>query len=145
MMKMRAQPRRRSAARSTGSRSATRRASSRGWLSRVAFRNEPGSCCSATSLRGGCDSSLLLQQLEDGALLLEHLQLLDVDRMKRRQRQVVLLGPRVLSFGNHVLPDDDDGQEHKLQEGLADQNAERCQERVACEDRDGAADCDQSE
>src|SRR5207247_7029535 len=69
----------------------------------------------------------LLQELQDGtlllehlALLLEHLQLLDVDRVERRQRDVIGLGTRVLARRDDVLADDDDREQNELQERLAE-------------------------
>ena len=80
----------------------------------------------ARSRRGRPPKVALLDQVQDRtllvehlALLLQHLQLLDVDRVQRRQGDVVGLGSGVLTRRDHVLPDDDDRQQHQLQERLA--------------------------
>src|SRR2546429_1331194 len=148
MTKIREQSRMRVAARAAES-SPNSLASSRGWLSSVAFRYAPGSWGSATRFHRRHRDSLLLDQVQDLplllqhlALLLEHLELLDVDGMQRRQGDVIGLGAGVLAGRDHVLADDDDGQEHELEEGLADQYAQCGQERVVGYDRHGPANRD---
>src|SRR6267378_7447628 len=122
---MRVQPRRRAAAVAAES-SDKSRLNSRGWLSSVAFRYAPGSWLSGTRFAGAHRDAPLLQQVEDLSLLLqhrllllEHLELLDVDRVQRAERDVVSLGARILAGGDDVLADDDDRQQNKLQERLA--------------------------
>src|SRR2546423_14146992 len=68
----------------------------------------------------------LFQELEDGSLLLkhlalvlEHVELLDTDRVERRQGDVIGFGTRILARRDDVLPNDDDGQQHELQKRLA--------------------------
>src|SRR4029077_9083453 len=57
----------------------------------------------------------LPEDVEDPLLLLEHLNLAHVHRVQGCERLVVGLGPRVLAGGDHVLADQDDGQQHQLE------------------------------
>src|SRR2546426_3941152 len=123
---MREQPRRRSAATIAES-SARSRLNSRGWLASVALRYAPGTWSSGTGFVGAHRDPPGLQQVEDlplllqhRLLLLEHLELLHVDRVERGERDVVGLGTRILAGGDDVLADDDDRQQDKLEEGLAE-------------------------
>src|SRR5437660_2929378 len=127
-------------------------ASSRGWLSRVAFRYAPGACGSATRFDRRHRDSFLLEQVQDlplleqhRTLLLEHLELLHVDGVERRQGDVIGLSPRVLAGRDHVLADDDDGQENELKEGLADQRDQENQKRVVADESDRADERDHRE